>query len=648
MTGCAMCMVSCEEPETPQEQPEPTFPTLVEKTVKPGDTVTLVAEPEQDWEISVPEETIQWFWIQDGSFKQYRCKGSAGEDVTVVIGVSTAEEFDTDRTCEVTMTMGGHSKVIARLTRPSKEKVIALYTAIVVDGEIQFVEDGSAYAYGTEEARSIDLMWTGSDFRLPVKVEANFGWTVKGPEWARVDVPEDAVGVKYVNVYGVPSEYPLDASEGKIQFMYGDSVIKEYAVTVPGCRDIFSHSVGMNMTDIDFNFSGQVKTAMGYADGPVTASIYGTADASVLALELVDGKYLPSSVPAWLDVTVATYDATEGSDVLQTRNVEIAAALNEGDDRQAVVFFLPPSAPADAADLFNEALDAVKEEYLQYAVPVIQHSSSQEYISMVSNASDMAAGGATFAVSEDADLFVKFGTTRCAYELTYTNQYARDNSRMVFISAATSYKVFDESGADRTGDASYFLTLTLDDNMTGGVIDMVSETAAAGYVVIYGTTGNVLAVVKCTYNPGGVIGDVSDVEFIGDSAMYAPTVGATLEHLTEGTLYNQYREGDALVYHLTYTMANMPMRISIPNTVVTHTSNPYVWKNYIRVNNNVYDEVLVNGKLGGIELIDGGVDIYMEMPEGRDYLRGNIIFADAEGVTVLVLVCTLDLTGSAE
>lgn len=81
---------------------------------------------------------------------------------------------------------------------------------------------------------------------------------------------------------------------------------------------------------------------------------------------------------------------------------------------------------------------------------------------------------------------------------------------------------------------------------------------------------------------------------------------------------------------------------------MTHTVNPYVFKNYIRVNNNIYDEVFVNNKLGGIELVDGGVDIYLEMPEERDYMRGNIIFADAEGTTVLVLVCTLDLTGAGE
>lgn len=639
-------MVSCK-PDTPVETMTPEFPEMTTHTVTPGSEVELSVTGNMDWTVYVPEESLQWYWIKDGSFKAASADGKADETAVVVIGVSTTEEFDNDRACEVTMTMGKESKVIAKLVRPAKEKTLSLYTAVVVDGEIQFMEDGSGYQYGTDEAQSVDLIWTGSDFRLPVKVDANFDWTVKTPEWAVIDVPESSVGTVDVNVYGVPSEYPLEASEGKIQFLYGDTLVKEYNITIPGCEDKFSYSVDMALTELDFNFSGQIKTAMGYVDGPVSASIYGTSGTSVFAVELVDGRYDIASAydPAWLTVDDEPYDSTEGADVLQTRNITISAALNEGEDRQAVIFFLPPTGWTKDDGLFTETLDAVKDEYKQYAVTVIQHSSDQEFVQMLSNASDMAAGGATFAVSEDETLFSKFGQTRYAYELVYTNQYARDNARMMFTSAVTSVKVFDEAGAEMTEG---FLSMTLDEDNRGGVIDMVAESLSTGYVVLYGATGNVLAVIKCTFDPGTVIGEVADVAFIGESEMYVPMVGATLEHLTEGALYNQYKEGESLVYHLTYTMEGMPMRVSIPNTVVSYTVNPYASKNYIRVNNNIYDEVFVNGKLGGIELIDGGIDIYMEMPEGRNYLRGNIIFSDAEGNYALVLICTLDLRGTAE
>lgn len=658
MTGCVFCMLSCTDPvEDPGQDPtpepgkvEPAFPALYEDdAVAPGSTVTLTASPNMDWEASVPESTLQWFWIEDGSFNVDKVSGKAG-DVILQIGVSSTEEFDNERSCEVTMTMGGKSQVIARLVRPAKEKSLKVYVAKVIDDEIQFVEDGSAYDYESEEAERISLFWTGSEFRLPVKVESNFSWTVQLPEWASIDVPENAAGVSDVIVHGVPSAYPLEDTEDKVRFMYGETVIKEYAIAIPGCKDKFSYSVEMALTELDFNYNGYIKTPMGYVEGPVSAEIYGTSGTAVFAVELVDGKYDIASAhdPMWLTVSDEPYDQTDGADVLQTRQVTITASVNEGDDRQAVIFFLPPEGWTKDDGLFNETLDAVREEYRQYAVHVIQHSSDQEFIQMLSDASDMAAGGATFAVSEDEGLYTMFGPARYAYELTYTDQYARDNARMAFASAVTRYGIYDETGEDKTGDDSFFLTMTMYEDMTVGLIDMVSDVRSVGYVVLYGSTDNILAVVKCVFDPEEIIGEVEDVAFTGESADYAEKVGATLEKLTEGTLYNQYNEGDALVYHLTYRMTGMPMRITIPNTVVSHTVNPYVFKNYIRVNDNIYDEVFVNNKLGGIELIGGGVDIYMDMPEGRNKLRGNIIFMNSANETVLVLICTLDLTGSAE
>lgn len=631
--GSALFAASCEKPS--EETPVPEFPQLIEKTVAPGESVTIPVQANMDWEISVPENGLQWFWIQDGAFQLYRLSGKAGE-AEVVIGVSSTEEFDNDRVCEVTMKMGGESKVIARLVRPSKEKHLTVYAAVVVDGEVQFNETGDSYLYETEEAESVDMIWTGAEFRLPIKVESNYNWSIKTPEWARVDVPSDGVGEKSLIVYGVPSAYPLDAASGKLQFMSGEKVVKEYTVNIPGCKDIFSYKMDMSITELEFNYQGQIKVATGFIDGPASGYVSGADGIRVIALSRNESGFL-TDAPSWLEVNVAEYDRTEGADVLQQRNFTVSVALNEGDNRHAALLFLPPTLTAAASDLFEGT--EIKEEYQQYAVPVTQLSSDQEFISMLANPSDMAAGGATFAVSENEDLYNRFGQTRYAYELVYTNQYARDNARMIFTSAVTSYKVFDENG---------FLSMTLDEDMKGGVVDMVSETAQTGHVVLYGATGNVLAVIECRFDPEEIIGEVADVAFIGESVMYAPMVGATLEDVSEDPSFSQYREGQALVYHLRYTMPAMPMTISIPSSIKKHTVNPYTFRHNIRVNDLKYDEDFVNGVLGGVALVDGGVTIYMEMPEGRDYLRGNIIFSNSADETILVLVCTLDLRETAE
>ena len=634
--AAAFAAVACQ-PEGPIDNQKAEFPEAKEYNVAPGSTLDLSFSANQDWEISVPQNSIQWFWIQDGSFKLYKLTGKAGDQV-VTIGVSTTEEFDVDRTCEVTLSMGGESKVIATLVRSAKEKTLTLYSAVVADGEIQFKEDGSGYLYSETEAESLELVWTGSDFRLPVLIEANHNWTVKTPKWASIDVPEIGVGENALNIMGVPSAYPLDPASDKVQFLAGDKVIKEYAISIPGCKDIFSYKMDMSISELEFNYAGQFRVTTGFIEGPATGYISGAQDARVLAVTK-NGETYSSDAPSWLTLNLSDYDSTEGAEVLQERSFSVSASLNEGDNRYAALFFLPPTVTVNASELFDA--DGVKADYVQYMIPVTQLSSDQEFVAMLSNPSTMAAAGATFAVSEDEALKTMFGQSRYAYELVYTDQYARDEARMMFTSPVTSYKVFDAEQQDMTASEEFFLTVTLDEDKLGGVIDMVSEKAAEGYVVFYGSTENVLAVIRCTFDPEEIIEEVVDVKFIGDSEMYAPMVGATLEDVFDNPEFSRYREGNALVYHLRYTMENMPMTISIPSSVKKHTVNPYQLRHNFSVNETKYDETFVNGVLGGVSLIDGGVTIYM-LPDGKDYMRGNIIFTNGSDETILVLVCTFD------
>lgn len=644
---------SCDKPE-PEPGPDGpvdpvvtvTFPEVVEETVLPGETVTLTFDASVDWEVCVPENTLTTFWIQDGSFNSAKLSGKAGKGISVVIGTTDSEDFD-ERSCKVSMTMGDETKEIATIIISAKDRSLTVYAAEIADGEIQYTEEGE-YLYGSVEPETLAMIWSGSDFRLPVKIDANFSWTVKTPSWASVDVPEERVGEVVLNIMGVPSEYPLEDTQDKIQFMSGETLIKEYDITIPGCKDIFSYSLGMGLSEIVFNFAGKLKVDTGFIDGPVTASVSGTSDVHVFAVECIEGKYDIANEPSWLVIETSPYDDTDGADVLQDRNVNISARANEGDERSAVIFFLPPSLAQTGNDLFNAASDSVKEEFAKYAFPVTQLSNDQEFVMMLSSSSAMASGGASFAVSDDETLFTKFGETKYAYDLIYTNQYARDNARMTFSSAVTSYRLFGAVGTDKTDSEDFFLSVTLDDDKMGGVIDMISDSEAFGYVVFYGSTDNVLAVIRCTYDPEAIIIDEAEVGFIGDSEMYAPMVGATLERLTDGAIYDTYSDGMSPVYHLKYTTAGIPMTISIPSAVKKHDVNPWNLQYNIRVNDNVYSESFINNMLGGIELIDGGVTIYMEMPEGKDFMRGNINFRSADDTIMLILVCTLDLTGSGE
>lgn len=645
MTGCAMFMVSCG-PDGPEVKVEPEFPASVEKTVSPGETVTLNFDANLDWEVSVPESSLTTFWIEDGAMDVDKVSGKAGEGFTVTVGTTDAEDFE-ERSCAVTMKMDGKSQQIAKIVISGKERSLKVYVAVVSsDGEIQYTDEGE-YLYESEDAGSIDLIWSGSDFRLPVKVDANFSWTVKAPSWIRVDVPEDRVGEVALNVLSVSSEYPLDDAEGTIQFMAGETVVKEYAVSIPGCEDIFSYKMGMGLTELVFNYAGRIKTDAGFIETDVNASVKGTSGVCVFAVEMVDGKYDLENPddPSWLNVEVDEYDQTEGADVLQERNVSISVTLNEGDDRSAVIFFMPPSGWNRGKELFNDDLSAIKDEFLQYAVSVTQLSSDQEFVMMLSSPSEMAAGGATFNISENSTLFTKFGETKYAYELLYTNQYARDFSRMIFTTPVSSYRIFNKFFTDKTDDSEFFISVQLDDDGMGGVIDMVEESKSVGYVVFYGADDKVLAVVGCTFDPDTTIGEVDDIAFIGENAPYAEMFGATLERVTEGPVYDQYKEYMVPIYHLTYRMENLPMLISLPNSVKSYMPNPWSKINNFKVNGMEFTD-------GSFERIDGGVQIYMTMPEGTQKINGNIFFYSSSlpsnDSIVFVLACTMDLTGSEE
>ena len=129
----ALVVAAACRPDEPVVEVTPEFPAVVENNnVLPGETLTLSFVPNMDWTVRIPEESIRWYSIIDGAFETDFISGKASETpVEVKVKVSEVEEFDSARACEVTLTMGGETKVIARFSRQPKDRTLSVFAADV-------------------------------------------------------------------------------------------------------------------------------------------------------------------------------------------------------------------------------------------------------------------------------------------------------------------------------------------------------------------------------------------------------------------------------------------------------------------------------------------------------------------------------------
>lgn len=614
---------ACTKPEESkgqeQEKVVPVFPALVENyKVTPGEKLTFSFTPNMDWEISIPQEAFQWFQLMDGTFKMAKISGKASDKpVTVTVQVSEQEEFDTNRSVDVSLTMGGETKVIAKYMRPAKNRSIAIYPAeLNADGTFKLSDDGTSYVYSSEPVETMTLVWSaqdadfraplkvvsnfswkldipewaetklpesiadveeivitgssieaaqgkalfkagddvlkevalsipscaeikiysaqhqgdewlysdegdflwtesavtevnlawmGTDYRMPVKIDSRCNWELECPEWMNLQLPEDGVtsGVISLNMRGVPSKYPMDDTSGAVIFKYKGTKIYEIKVSIPGSRNLVYHSLDMQLTDLEFNYTGQFNTSTGYVEPPVNATIQGTSLSCIVPVEFKDGNYMTDADVEWLVIDAQAYSKAEGADVIQTREVKISVKENVGVERNAVIFFLPYLPEGGIAALFNAAKTEIKEEYLEYAVTVVQHSSDMDYLTINATEEAMADAGAEFSPASEtlkAELLAAFGETNYVYSLVYTKEYANETAVLTLARPFTSIKIFGQDKAELP-EGSWLQYKEVNEGAQGEITMYLGKNLplepSVGYVVFY-HEDIVLAIVECT------------------------------------------------------------------------------------------------------------------------------------------------------
>ena len=645
----AFFAVSCDEPESIT----PVFPELVEDYgVALGDTLHLTFTPNMDWDVTVPEDTMDVFWINNDGFADSRISGQASaEPVTVQICVSDKEDF-VNRTTTVKLTMGGETRIVARYMCPAASKSIQVYVCKLDEEGAMVFDDQGDYVYVEATEDDMKLVWTGADFRRNVKVVSNFDWSLTLPEWALADIPEVRVGSHTFNIQGVPSKYPLQDTSADMFFSSEGEDLARFPLQIPGCSNILSFGIDM-VTSLNFNDKGRYLTSMRFLEGPAHAWIEGVAEAGVYAFEFRNGKYNTTGAPSWLKVSIDKYDSSTGVDVLQRRDIQVSVDAYQGRERSAVLLFMPPLGSKSYASMFTEDATSVKEEWQANAVYVNQ----KEYgFLVVADEASFNQNGGSVLELDPKKLPAKFASARYAYQVDYTNSAASDYGRVLFSDTFDSYKIFDAEQTIVDRD-DYFLGFRADSTEDNGAegsvavdaatIEMYGMVDSEGYIVLYNGS-EILAVIHCIYTAPK--NDDMKIYLYGESVDVASVNGITLEELTadetdpvKKEIYDQYKETEmSVVYHLQLPVENVPLMLQLPNTIKTWNANPWKYLNCIRLNGKTYLENS-SVKLDGNSCLE--MNILRPDDISDDYLRMNINLMTAESSSIpsIILVCTLDL-----
>ena len=580
--------VSCEELKPMGGIGDKNFPELVENhDVVPGDTLTLVIQPDAAWSISINKESYTWFKIKDGRFDKQTLSGPAlDEPKEITIWTTDEESFDL-RSCEVTMKVKDESKVIAKYTLRAKAKTIEVYKAAVTEEGTFSTGEDDGYVYEqtpVDVADEITLVWDNNDnrFYFPVKVVANYNWTVEWPSWARADINVDSkVGETSFQIYGISSELPLEDTVGEVVFKDRDNLVKTFKVKIPGCKNIFSYSLG-GFTSLNFDHAQYFHSGAGsFTKEPVQGYLYGPAASRVLVLEMTESGYAVPQTP-WLNVSLSAWDSIDGADVLQSREINISAPLYAGKvERTALVLFLPATAPESADALLSDDRMSVKDEYSAYTVSAVQTACPDEYFTFEASADELENAGLIFEKTEGllAEKNFEFaeGCTGWQYNISYLKDMASTKSPAYITYPYESISVYDADGeeiAEAKLSEHWLKYELLGDGLYGQVVmDMSVFTldnkpapdAIDGYIVFKNEVGKVLSVVHCFYvaevvTPEDVLVDASATIFVDPSA--ASTSGATVFEVVSGPTYEKYKEQQAPIYIMTFTKDNTSLDIN--------------------------------------------------------------------------------------
>ena len=574
-------MVACQK-----EQMKPVFPEEVKESVESSTTVELSFEANMDWVLTVPQETIAYFWLEDAEGnKLAKLEGTAGKQ-TVTIGISEEPNFDNDVVCNVTLTMGEQSSVIATYTLPKAQRVFNAFPCKITDGDLTWKEEGGL-DYSNEAVTEATLVYNDVyGIVMPFIFESNFNYEVVAPEWVLVENSgEETVGNKGTCTVRVSVNY-ANVPEGtnsaalQIKARNTETVVSTITLTLPDLSSYLNWDV---LETIEFTGAGKyvgiVMEQDSYTSYITTAKdvkIFAVGNEVMYGMEM--GPFAGSDL-TWVKISTSEWDEAEGP--VQTLSVSISLTANEGAAREAELYAIPASVAGEywntTSSPFTSDWTAVKPEYAQYKVATIKQEAAGPVGDMVTLTSTEGAEISTLDSSSDyySYLSSEYGVS-AIYNIDATTSFS--------VKTAKAFSNITRLGADGQVNNDLFTveaTSEFDLNIT------VNSTAATSGIIIFKDENWInFAAIVVNYTPA-TTGGAEPTETLKLSYDYA---GMTLELMTPShelysTLYAKYNTPNmwvfentgiyAPVFEFTSVISSIDVLDMSFSTVTTPSVNPF-------------------------------------------------------------------------
>lgn len=515
LTAVLAAIVSCDnkQPEEEQKGPEkidPIFPSaVINETVQAGQSVDLRFEPNMEWKVEISGEGKgNIFWLDDAGMKATSISSKETGPQVVTVVFSDNEEFDKNRVCDVTLTMGGESRKIATYTRPSLNRTFEVYVG--VPGEFGFNKEAGAYVYGSSVATEASLSTFAGDvtYGLPIKVVTNYSWQIIPPSWVSCETMSGTAGTTELYLNAVLSEEIADGAADVLKF--ADASNPEQAFEVRLSMPAFRDRVECNLaTTFNFDVNGLVENLNGsYLEIPAIFELLSSSQTQVKVVDWNEkGQYYGTSFSEWPEVVVGLNDDFSEDDLLVKYTVEIKVGPNEtSEDKYADVFVIPASKASVAfEDWFDANTGNLKDEFKSYIVGRLsQPGVERDYITLSDGPDDVYE--AELAKYTESPWWSQTLATDNVFELIYKNEYS--DAVLVFDAPFASYKLFDYDFVEVPEDAKEDFWLSFNAFASNGKGRVVMDPAKftrtdaefpESFIVFYDEDEKVLGAVSCRY-----------------------------------------------------------------------------------------------------------------------------------------------------